>query len=66
MDDYMMNILGEVTFPKEKTIINSGEFANDEYISKVYIHSGIKEIKSDAFNNCKNLSEIVFESNSAC
>ena len=41
------------TLPEEIEIIGKGAFANCEYLQNIKIHSGVTEIRDEAFAKCK-------------
>ena len=60
---------GDVVIPEEISgypvgVIDSRVFMNMDYITSVYIPSGVTEIKNEAFLNCKNLKTIYFNAKS--
>lgn len=54
--------MGNVLQISEKTIIiNSDDFSNDDTIETIIFPSTLETIDEYAFQNCKNLKEIIFE-----
>lgn len=57
----LMDSQGNLTLPETVTSIASGTFSNISGLKKVIIPYTCKEIKSDAFSFCNDLSSVIFE-----
>lgn len=60
--NYTFHII-RTTFPKDTSILETGSCSGLK-VSTVFIPKHIKEIRESSFDNCKLLSEVVFDSDS--